>query len=875
MDFKKLILLLLVCTGVSAQDSYNQDGYVYEGGQSLIDLYNATGTTNLNAGDDQWSNSANFGFTFSRWGNDYTSARMSTNGCVNLYGSSKCSDYTPQALPYRDHTLYPFWTDLIRGTASGGQSSKMLFKAFDDYVVFGWYYMKEYNRSSSNSFEAILYANDTYEFRYRELDIQNHDVLIGEQKNSSEHTTYLFYDDNKNYNTFDLFDASHTNSLENGGSLYTGTLTEMCGINALYSSECSGYDAAVLAASCASNPLNDTSCPGYEAAYLSQQCGLNSLYSESCSGFAVAYFNQQCDLDPLYDTSCEGYAAAYAFDQEMYDTEEDMYMEEDYGYDDGYDEYGQSEDMYGYDEYGNAYTQDDLWYDEEFDEYLDPSDPCYEGNCDNFTDEDWYELDIEQFGQDQVDEWYGTDIEFAEDGFIDFSTMANTEEEFYTVIDEGMNEYDLEQEAIYAAEELAWALEEEAYLVALEEEYILQEELYLEELFEEELFEEEIFEEFEDLEELYEELELEDYEREALEEAVEEMEELFEEEISTDVLEEFIDDEAFEDLIEEEELEELLEQEEELFEEMEEEELEETLEIEREEVLVAEEREATPTATKSRKTNGVSRALATLRLAGGDRATASVVQQQISSSSSSGSSSGSSITSSGGSSSSFSTSTSTEQQQIVQSTGDTFALEQQEQQTGSVSIDAGNTNFSSVSVSAFEVAAEQQEATEQQQEFVFESGGSFGGSDSTFENKFDDALSTGQSIGQFLSQEAPNFSRFDIAPPTAQEQRTTSAVESLADRLGDQAAQENLQEQLENMDETGGFNDQSIAVAYIGYKPGFSSYTNQSQLDDQKTWYQTKEMYKGTKIDDNKFGFYMMAGKTELKLKEMIKSQYE
>ena len=58
---------------------------------------------------------------------------------------------------------------------------KMLFKDFGNYVVFGWYYLKEYNRSSNNSFEAILYDNNSFEYRYRELDIKNHDVLIGEQ----------------------------------------------------------------------------------------------------------------------------------------------------------------------------------------------------------------------------------------------------------------------------------------------------------------------------------------------------------------------------------------------------------------------------------------------------------------------------------------------------------------------------------------------------------------------------------------------------------------------------------------------------------------------------------------------------------------------
>ena len=106
------------------QNCFNEDEYIYEGSQDLIDLYNQAGTTSLNSGDDQWSGSVNLGFTFDRWGYNWTKARMSTNGCVNFVGrsdgknSSNCNDYTPQALPYRNYTLYPLWTDLIRGSSS-------------------------------------------------------------------------------------------------------------------------------------------------------------------------------------------------------------------------------------------------------------------------------------------------------------------------------------------------------------------------------------------------------------------------------------------------------------------------------------------------------------------------------------------------------------------------------------------------------------------------------------------------------------------------------------------------------------------------------------------------------------------------------------
>ena len=151
---KKLLLLLGILfagnavadnngTWSNSQNCYNSGVYIYEGGQDLVDLYNMWGTTNLNAGDDQYSSQVSLGMEWTRWGQTWSHARMSTNGCVNLRSgsaggnSSNCSDFTPQSLPYRDYTLYPLWTDLIRGTASGGQTSKMLFKDFGDYAVFG------------------------------------------------------------------------------------------------------------------------------------------------------------------------------------------------------------------------------------------------------------------------------------------------------------------------------------------------------------------------------------------------------------------------------------------------------------------------------------------------------------------------------------------------------------------------------------------------------------------------------------------------------------------------------------------------------------------------------------------------------------------
>ena len=823
------------------QNCFNEDEYIYEGSQDLIDLYNQSGTTSLNSGDDQWSGSVNLGFTFDRWGYNWNKARMSTNGCVNFVGrsdgknSSNCNDYTPQALPYRNYTLYPLWTDLIRGN-----NSTMLFRAFDDYVVFGWYYMKEYNRSSSNSFEVILWNNDTYDFRYRELDIDRHDVVIGEQGANNETKTYLFYNDNQNgYNTFDQFLAGYGGpDIENGGSLYSEGLTfeQQCQADPLYNSECSGYDAAYFTQQCNADALYDEQCPGYADAYFTQQCDLDALYDENCSGYAVAYFDLQCNMDPLYDEQCPGYWQELAF-QESLEGDDDMtnddgmFSDEEldmYGYDEDFEaqQYGYSseEEQYGYqdfsggDEFVEVFMLDEELFNNEMDD-------LYGEGWQDFTDEEWYEIDVEEFGQEEVDSWYGEDVEFNDEGMIEWSSEEQYMPDDLVAQLDPTEIFELDQGGVVIFTEEEWEPNEEEEIFLRSEDIELTEEEFMD-----------IIEDIETVEELQEFIgEI------TIEETVE--------------IEELVNDEALEELINEEELEELIEDEPELIEEQE--------EIVEETEEVAEE-EASSSSGPSRG----SMVVAKLKKELGSVASSSVQVDDGSGSaqggdggSSQGSYSGSSNISSSGQSSS--------------STGSTFIQEQVEQTTGQVSIDVEVSDVveAGPAVSAFEVAEQQQEDTSQ--EMTFETGSdSFGGGDMDFSNRFDDALSTGQSIGQFLSNEAPDFGKFDVAPPSVQESRTTKAVESLADRLGKENAQEQLQAQFEANQEAGGFEDQTIAVAVIGYNPDIQQYLGKDQLQDQQNWYQVKALYTNAKIDDNKFNFYMMAGKTEKKLKEMIDSQY-
>ena len=468
----KIVCSLLLVSNLSAT-------YVYEANQSLFDLTNQTGTTNLNAGDDQVSSAFNLGFTFDFYGSGFTQARMATNGCLHFKTSGAyCNDFTPDPLASQyTYTLLPFWTDLIRDN-----DSSMLAKSFSDKTVFGWYDMREYNRSGSdNSFEVILWTNDNFEFRYGGLDVINHDVLIGEIGSGSKEIYQYYYHDECNtgstngsscYN-YDWNNSDKNTNLENGGSLY--------GVGTGNATDCS-------------NPLNDASCSGYAAAYQTQQCDIDQLYNDACPYYWDAYDDQQCDLNPQYAPFCLGYSqqnsVAY-FDEET-----------DYGY-----------------------QEEDLWYDEEYDEWLDPSDPCYENNCSDFTDADWYALDVDQFGQEQVDDWLGADVTFNETGMIEWDSSSVTS---YDDIDAQMDIYDLQQEQMHQDEMLL-------------EEFLFQETFLVEDYSEPETFIE--FNSVEELEEWFEEETQQEEER--MEEELAELDEP-EEEFIEEIFEEEVVEEVFE-----------------------------------------------------------------------------------------------------------------------------------------------------------------------------------------------------------------------------------------------------------------------------------------------------------------------------------------
>ena len=420
----------ILCYAVACLLSLNVfSQYIYEGNQSLVDLTNESNTTSLNSGDDQLSSAFNLDFTFTFYDKQFTSARMATNGCLhfglgtgNVNYNNYCGDYTPDPLPQYNYTLFPFWTDLIRDN-----NSKMLAKNFSDKTVFGWYDMKEYNRASDNSFEVILWTNSTFDFRYGDLNIIQHDVLIGQQKDSDTYYQYLFHDEcntgTTNTSSCVSKDWNSTTSntlLEAGGSLYGTSETIDC-----------------------SNPLNDVSCAGYWE----------------------AYDDFQCDLDPQYGPFCQGYR-----------------QEEDIGYyqEEEYFDYGYEEELfdYGYEEYDmyDVFEEPEI-----FEEYI------FEPEYDIFEEPELIFAEEIIFEQLQPLDEFVEPIPFIreEEVFIQIEELMIEEFVFQETFIEEVEEW-FEEETI-VEEELAYAEEPEEELI----EELVEEEEVIEEDIEEELVTEE------------------------------------------------------------------------------------------------------------------------------------------------------------------------------------------------------------------------------------------------------------------------------------------------------------------------------------------------------------------------------------------------
>ena len=476
----------VLCYAVACLFSVNVlSQYTYESGQDLYHLQtnanNFEGELAYEVSDDGISPAIDLSFNFTFYGSTFTQARMATNGCLHFGSSgSYCNDYTPDPINgQHTYTIYAFWTDLIRDNnsrmKSWGDNSKM---------IFGWYDMREYNRASDNSFEVILWNNNSFDLRYGHLDIINHDVLIGEVGSNKDNSYTYYYHDECSTGTTNSSTCVNTNwnnttintTLENGGSLYG-------------SGNGNGVDC--------SNPLNDSSCSGYSDALLTQQCNISSLYSESCPLYWEAYDDQQCDLDPQYGPFCQGYRQ----EQDIgYFQEEEQF---DYGYEEeeqfGYEEEPMFEDfVFEFEE--QSFEEPEFIFEEQIvfeevfsqEEYYEPFQPIH----DLPIHEEEIFMPIEEL---LIDEFVFQETFLVEDyaepnTFIELETIEQLEEWFEeeTRIEEELADLDDPEEEFIeeifeeeAVEEVFEAIEERMAEAEVEEERIEREEVTQEEFQEE------------------------------------------------------------------------------------------------------------------------------------------------------------------------------------------------------------------------------------------------------------------------------------------------------------------------------------------------------------------------------------------------------
>ena len=148
------------------------------------------------------------------------------------------------------------------------------------------------------------------------------------------------------------------------------------------------------------------------------------------------------------------------------------------------------------------------------------------------TDEEWYAIDVEEFGQEQVDEWFGDDLQFNEDGMVDWDS---TPHEDYIDIEPLMDVWDIEQEHHEVVTYDLLPIDEVLFI----NELIIREEIENEIVHEE--MERESFETLEELEEWFEEEVLE------AEESIEEILAVTNEEIEETIREETREEEVHEE----------------------------------------------------------------------------------------------------------------------------------------------------------------------------------------------------------------------------------------------------------------------------------------------------------------------------------------
>ena len=263
------------------------------------DWLTPNGMTKVMEGVDDGTFHVSLGHTFPYYGGIFTDAWMSSNGVIILYdpttqfgnqqynNSMCCSgvDLTAgNAWDGFSFMLAPLWTDLRDANLT--PTDGYYYQTDKGGSSFLWYNITEFGTNNTNTFQANLWPDGSFDFLYDEVDITQHNTFIGFSgdltKNEANKLGYY----QGRVTEFDI--GFHSQTINGGRAWY-------------------GNDGGYASTLDCSDALNDPQCPGYEQAYYEQQCSYDALYDFGCQGYEQAYLDLQCSYDELYDPMCPGY----------------------------------------------------------------------------------------------------------------------------------------------------------------------------------------------------------------------------------------------------------------------------------------------------------------------------------------------------------------------------------------------------------------------------------------------------------------------------------------------------------------------------------------------------------------------------------------
>jgi hypothetical protein len=132
-------------------------------------------------------------------------------------------------------------------------------------------------------------------------------------------------------------------------------------------------------------------------------------------------------------------------------------------------------------------------------------------------------------------------------------------------------------------------------------------------------------------------------------------------------------------------------------------------------------------------------------------------------------------------------------------------------------------------------------------------------------NDMQQILALGGDINQMLTS-TPDFSKFDIKPPTSDEQNQVNRIDSALSELTEEELEMQFSQRIGSMDPTA----QIILLQIMSYYPGFSQYGG--IMRDRSDWYQDRIVYSNARVPVS--NSILLFGAQDQRHQEFISSQY-